>query len=453
MRTHNRKNGNKLTAEYKPSRAVPFVFIVFVLLSLLFWQIFVIYQGYNFAFKVLYIIFAFIVILQMLLALLNKPFEIDQDKDEVSTESVAVAIPVYNEDKKSLSDCLGSILYQTRLPDEIHVVDDGSIDDYQNIKRKFLENARSKGVYATWHKHKKNSGKRNAHATAFSAIRNKNSIVVTIDSDGTLDPLAIAEGLKPFSGPNVQSVASIAISKTVNHSVLTRITDLIFVGFFQLIDRSSMSKLGSVIVNTGSLAFYRMDVINAALKHGYTSETFMGREVHISDDSFLTLFSLLKGRAVQQPTSIVFADMPVTISHHVRQQMRWMRGSFIRSLWRFRYLPATSYAYIRQLLGWFLLAATTTILIILLITRPIFDHVSPPLALFLIAPIIGYMQAARYFSIVRSDVSPGSQIVSFVLAPLATLYSTTVLRAFRFYGMVTPAKNGWGTRNKIEAVK
>lgn len=66
----------------------------------------------------------------------------------------------------------------------------------------------------------------------------------------------------------------------------------------------------------------------------------MSRPVTFSDDSLLTLYALVRGRVVQQPTAVVFTAMPEELGHHLRQYLRWMRGSSLRSRWRVRYLPA-----------------------------------------------------------------------------------------------------------------
>lgn len=169
-----------------------------------------------------------------------------------------------------------------------------------------------------------NLGKRHTHDNAFNSIKTTaNVIVVTVDSDGILDPRAIEEGLKPFIDPRVKSVAGIVIASNAQRNLLSRITDMIFVSGQQLIDRAVMSQFGNVLVNSGGLAFYRSSVIKVAKKHGYTTETFFGRPISFSDDSYLTLFSLLQGRAVQQQSSIVFADMPISLSHHIRQPLRF----------------------------------------------------------------------------------------------------------------------------------
>jgi hyaluronan synthase len=44
--------------------------------------------------------------------------------------------------------------------------------------------------------------------------------------------------------------------------------------------------------------------------------------------------------------------MPETFPHHIRQYLRWMGGAFIRSWWRFRYLPLRSFGFWNHTLAW-----------------------------------------------------------------------------------------------------
>ena len=65
-----------------------------------------------------------------------------------------------------------------------------------------------------------------------------------------LDAEALHEIVQPFSDPRVMSVAGVILAINNRENLLARVTDVIFVGQ-QLIDRSFMSRLGSVMVNSG----------------------------------------------------------------------------------------------------------------------------------------------------------------------------------------------------------
>src|SRR3546814_378296 len=144
--------------------------------------------------------------------------------------------------------------------------------------------------------------------------------------------------------------------------------------------------MGSVLVNSGPLAAYRAPVVRDNLD-SYLNERFMGRPVMFSDDSLLTLYALLRGRAVQQPSAVVFTALPERASHFLRMYLRWMRGSTIRSVWRMRYLPVNRWAYWAHLLRWFQVALSTAVLTWLLLVEPaVYGHTPP--ASFLIVPFL-----------------------------------------------------------------
>lgn len=356
---------------------------------------------------------------------------------------VAILLPVYNEDPGYLRLGLESMLAQTRRPDSVNIVDDGSTSgDYAAVRAWWIQAAQASGISTTWQR-TVNSGKRHAQA---AAVRNSPDadVYVTVDSDSCLAPNALEELLLPFARRQVQSVAGVVLATNHRANLLTRITDLWFTTG-QLTDRSALSAMGAVLVNSGPLAAYRAAVVRDNLD-AYLNETFMGRPVMFSDDSLLTLYALLRGRAVQQPSAIVFTALPEKPSHFARMYMRWMRGSTIRSVWRMRYLPVTGWAYWAQMIRWFQVTLSTVVLGWLLLVEPIHYGTRPP-ASFLVVPfLIGWAQALRYLGIIRSDERIRQRAVTWLLMPAAVIGAWTVLRAMRWYGMATCARTGWGTR-------
>ena len=209
--------------------------------------------------------------------------------------------------------------------------------------------------------------------------------------------------------------------------------------------------MGSVLVNSGVLAFYRGHVILKNLD-AYTHETFFKRPMQFSDDSMLTLYGISEGRTVQQPTCFGFTLMPERLSHHFRQQLRWMRGSFIRSWWRFKYLPLNSYAYWAHFMRWVQTVLGLVVFVCLFVLAPVQNHGLWPWLL-LVPILIGYIQALRYFTVGRSDESNWYRLVTYLMQPIATLWAYFVLRLLRYYAMATCLKTGWGTPANVEVAK
>jgi hyaluronan synthase len=359
--------------------------------------------------------------------------------------NVTVSVPVYNEDERLLVRCLYSLLDQTRLPDHIHVVDDGSKVSYERARAWFLPMAAEMGVGASWVR-TTNGGKRHAQGVTIRATPDAD-VYVTVDSDAILDRHAIAEGLKPFSDAKVQSVAGVFLAVNSRRNLLTRCEDL-WVVTGQLVDRSAASAMGAVLVNSGVLAFYRAQLLRGHLE-AYLGETIAGRPVKFSDDSMLTTFAQLAGKTVQQPTAIAFTAMPENVGHHLRQYLRWMRGSTIRTAWRFRYLRVTSYAYWAHAVAWMQTAIATVTWVAVFVVQPVIDGALVP-SLLLIPVLVVYGQSLRYLSVRRSDESVWSQLATVALAPLMMLWVMFVLRLVRWYAMATCLKTGWGTRADVE---
>jgi hyaluronan synthase len=384
---------------------------------------------------------------QMVLSFLERPHVVDaEERARLDAARLVVNVPCYNEDPEALRQCLASMLAQTRRPDVVHVVDDGSSVDYDAVRRWFCEAAPQAGIEAVWVR-QDNAGKRRAQGVTVRANPDAD-FYLTVDSDAVLDPRAVEEGLKPFADARVQSVAGVVMLANVRRNFLTRASELWFV-VGQLIDRSAMSAMGGVLVNSGALAFYRGSLLRRHLD-GYLNETFFGRPVELSDDSMLTIYALTEGRAVQQPTSFAFTLMPERYGHHRRQYIRWMRGAFIRSWWRFKYLPLGSYAYWTHLLGWVQMALSTGTFLTFFVYVPL--AVDPGLLpYFLVVPLlVGYGQSLRYFTVRREDMSRWEHVQIYLLTPVVAMYSFFVLRLLRYYAIATCRRTGWGTRQQVE---
>ncbi|MGW5679356.1 glycosyltransferase [Streptomyces sp. NPDC003860] len=383
---------------------------------------------------------------QTLLAYAERPHRASPEQQRLLDEAhVAVLVPLYNEDPGWLGRCLGSLLDQTRLPDSVHVVDDGSTVDYIAEQEWFVAACRDAGVRVTWQR-TVNGGKRVAQITAAGQAPEAD-FFLTLDSDADLDRAAVDQMLQPLGDPRVQSVAGVVLSANAHTNLLTRCTDL-YMTSSQLNERSSQSALRSVVVNSGVLAAYRAAVVRDHA-HAYLNETFLGARVEFSDDSMLTLFAKARGRTVQQPTAFALTAMPETLGHHLRQQLRWMRGSAIRTCWRLRYLPLTDYAFWIQAVHLFLTLTCGLIFLWLFFIQPFVIGV--PLWLFVPVPVaLSYVASLRYLTVRREGQSPLGQLGTFALAPLTMIWGMVVLRALKWYGAATCARTNWGTRAEVE---
>lgn len=398
---------------------------------------------------VLYAVAYVWLVLQFGFAYLNRPARVSEfDQRELDRLHVAALVPVYNEDPAALRTCLASLIHQTRAPQQVVVVDDGSTDPeaLEPVRAWFTRAARDADVDGAWVR-QANMGKRPAQMRAMAYAQHAD-VYWTTDSDTVSEPQALGELLKPMANPRVQSVAGIMMAANIRRSLLARLYNMWFVAG-QLLDRSSLSVLGAVWVNSGPIAIYRGDVLR---KHArtYLTESFAGRPVMLSDDSLLTLFAMLGGRTVQQPSAFCFALMPERFGHFCRMYLRWMRGSAIRSLWRAKYLPLTSPAWWVHALRWMSLVVTTLLTMWFLALAPGTYDASAVWWLAGVPLLVGYAQALRWMVVRRSDESATAQWLTWLATPVAVVFSATVLRGLRWYGTATCWRTGWGTRTDVE---
>ncbi|GGQ65229.1 glycosyltransferase family 2 protein [Couchioplanes azureus] len=455
------------TARWTPGRALPAVILMLGATSLWLYHHATRFQNFETevsAFEVVYA-FAFLMFfLQLLLATFDRPKRVTpRQVAALAKLKVVAVVPLYNEDVDAVIATIRGLLGQSRLPDAIFVRDDGSNKvDYLPTELWAIEAANEAGVPLVWVRDR-NRGKRATHVAASLRFGGWADAYLTIDSDSCLAPDALENLIKPLADPEVMSVAGVFLTYNLK-GVIARAVDLICTAS-QLTDRSATSALGSVLVNSGGISLYRARVIDEC-RHGYANEEFFGRRVEFSDDSYLTIQALLRGKTVQQANAFAFCVMPERLGNHRRQFLRWLRGSFIRSFWRFKYLPLDRIAYWLHALKWVQTIASTIIVGWLIAIKPVVDAVAwargggtealladaKMLGITLAMLIVfGYVQLLRIFTVRRSDQSRPAQLFWFlVLAPVATLWQWSVLRVWRLWAIASCMRFKWGTRQQIE---
>jgi hyaluronan synthase len=383
------------------------------------------------------------VALQWVVSWLERPYTVTpQQQACLDQMRVTVNIPVYNEEPVVLDRVMYALFAQTRLPSRVDVVDDGSTnEDYSQVRDYWLAH-HPRSVELNWRRYP-NVGKKRAQARTFGSDPAAD-VFVTLDSDTTLADNALEEGLKPFADPRVHSVAGIELAWNYSRSLLTRIKGVnALIWQFTVCSAQNVAG-GNVLVNRGTYALYRGSMIRETLGP-YIGETLFGRPVMLGDDTMLTLFALNRGRAVQQSSAVCFAMYPETLSHTLRQWTRWMRGTALRTLWRLRYLPLTSW-------GWWYTAITTWsylafVSVLGAVATDFHQARSFAFTALYISAAWMWLVASRMFAVRRSDQRPIDRLEAFMLVPVALLWLTLVLRPMRLLGTVTIHKQGWVTRS------
>ena len=382
--------------------------------------------------------------LQWVLSWRDKPRTVTRRAQRyLDTLLVTVVIPVYNEDPSIVDRVLYALACQTRLPNRIEVVDDGSTVDYTAIRKHWARHM-PPGVEFSWLR-QTNAGKKHAQVKAFRTDHHAD-IFVTIDSDTALERHAIEEGLKPFADARVQSVAGMETAANPDTNWLTRTASARSL-FFQITACGVQSAFGEILVNRGAFALYRAKLLRE-VAIAYVGETFLGFPVKLGDDAALTLFARGRGRAVQQPTAWGFTYYPETLRHHFKQWIRWMRATLIRDCWRLRYLPLTSYGLWFTIINTISFLGMTGVPILIAVYWPASAHFAE--SGYVAMSGWAFVTSLRLLCVRRSDETWPHRLATLIYYPAALLWGILVLRPLRFYGIATWRKQGWVTRQQVE---
>ncbi len=353
---------------------------------------------------------------------------------------VTVAIPVYNEDPGLLDRCLYALANQSRPPQLIFIVDDGSKTDYTPLRR-YWEGRWPAGLEIRWMR-QANQGKRRAHAVVFDAVPDTD-IFVTVDSDTTLDYLAIEEGLKPFRSRGVMSVAGIEMGFNATANFLTRMQCSLQL-FAQGVIGAAWSVAGDMYTNRGPFALYRASAVRKYMPV-YRDEFFCGRRVTLGDDSLLALCASAEGRSVQQLSAFGLTMWPESMSHHLRQRIRWARGRTVRNFWRIKYRPVFSYCWWFTMAGIYSFLFSICLLALIIATWPASE--TDVVRALVILLILSVPNSMRTLCFPRSDETMTDRVILFLVRPVSALWSSVVLaKVVRLWGTCTFLRQGWTTR-------
>jgi hyaluronan synthase len=386
-------------------------------------------------------------VVTLLLAHLYRP-----KRGPVPNLNVSLVIPSKNEDPTMLRAMLASIDRQTVLPNAVYLIENG--DTNGEARLIFNEWAQQTAVRRPKFMYNPNPGKRLAQAMAFAyerdnvPINEKAHVFMTIDGDVQLEPNTTRNGLMPFNDDKVMSVAGLLLGLNRAKNFLTRVVDIGFVSSF-VNGRASWSRLNSVAVNCGGLAFYRSWVVWKYLDE-YLSQTIMGKLASSGDDRMLTGYCALEGKTVYQETSVAFTLLPVNVSHLGRQRARWWRSFWWGGLWLIRRFSPTRAIWWLVLSQYFTFALYTVMIPLILIVDPILNAQFPWI-FFLYISGLSYIRAARTLIVRRPDQSTWDHVLSYILlAPLVTLINLWLCTFLQLWGLVTFYVTGWRTRQKVE---
>ena len=162
--------------------------------------------------------------------------------------TVTVVIPAYNEER-TIGATVSSVLAQTRPPDQVIVVDDGSTDRTGEIAAQFG---------ATVIRPPSNTGTK-AQAQNLALPHAVGEIVVVLDADTVLVPDALEKLLEPFEDPGVAAACSFILPQRIATSwERGRFIEYLFGLTFA---KAVQNRFRTVLVCSGCFSAYRRSVL------------------------------------------------------------------------------------------------------------------------------------------------------------------------------------------------
>lgn len=380
----------------------------------------------------------------ILLSAYSRPWVTTRGQDHwLERQRVSVVLAHYNEDPLLLAKCLESITLQTRLPDSVWVIDDGSSEPAAHDVAEQWARAQEFEVHVESVDH--NVGKRHAQKIAFGA--ETADVFVTVDSDSVLDPDGIREGLKPFADPDIHAVSGAIVGLNWRRNLLTRVLDIEFVNSF-VVGRSAMNRFRCMTVTCGVLAFYRGWVIRKYLD-AYVNQRFLGSAVRAGDDRDLTQYAMLEGRTVHQESAVAYTALPERLSHLIRQRFRWGSSLYRGVTWSYVHLPYGHPGYWVLSFQFVVVALSAVVWGWLLIWEPIVNrsiHFTDVTYLL----ILSCARSIRYLGSIRRNQTTKERWANLALSPLVAVLYTLVLSPVLFISFLGVQERRWWTRREVE---
>lgn len=226
------------------------------------------------------------------------------------TGSVSVIIAGHNEEN-AIERCVRSLWEQSRKPDEIIVVSDGSTDGMVRTVRSLQREGLVQKVHGT----DLRAGK--AAAVNLAAHLCSGDVVVNVDCDCSFDRHALKEIVSPFSSPNVGAVAGNILIRHQERSLWTGFQAIEYLVSISL-GKRAQDMVGLVSCASGAFSAFRKSAIEAV----------GGLDAGGGEDLDVTLRLRKANWAIGfAHEAICYTDPPVSARALVKQRFRWERDA------------------------------------------------------------------------------------------------------------------------------
>lgn len=231
---------------------------------------------------------------------------------------VSVILPVLNE-ADTIEGSIRSLCEQELVRLEIIVVDDGSTDNGPDICRRLAEEGVIRYV-------RLQSRQGKAGALNYGCQIATGEFLVFMDSDSTLDRLALYHLVQPFQDPAVGAVSGNIGVRNPWTNVLTRLQTFEYLCSIS-VGRQFRADVGILSIVSGAFGAFRRQTIQRIGWH----------DPGPGNDSDLTIRVRKLGQTVAfAPRAVCLTKVPTTWRHWMKQRRRWDRNNIKNRLRKHR---------------------------------------------------------------------------------------------------------------------
>jgi cellulose synthase/poly-beta-1,6-N-acetylglucosamine synthase-like glycosyltransferase len=222
--------------------------------------------------------------------------------------TISILIPCHNEEK-SVRATVDSCLRQTRPPDEIIVINDGSTDKTAEILASFGKKITVITIpVATGNK---------SHAQEYGLRFVKTDIFIATDGDTILDEHFVENAEKNFQNPNVHAVGGYVRSMRYNWLTACRAFEYT-IG--QNLYKLGQSHIDFMLVIPGAAGAFRTKTFKKYITFDHDTLT--------EDLDFTYRFHKFGLRINYDRDMIVYTQDPMTLGAYANQMRRWYGGGW-----------------------------------------------------------------------------------------------------------------------------
>lgn len=221
---------------------------------------------------------------------------------------ISILIPCYNEEF-TIERCLLSCINQTRLADEIIVVDDSSTDDTLNILKKFAG-------YIKIVQTSKNTGNK-SYAQEHGLQFVTGDVFVTTDGDTMLNRNFVKIIEKEMADDSVSAIAGYVKSLKYNWITASRALDY---AISQNLDKLAQDYMNFIFVIPGAAGAFRTKVFKEKIPFSHDTLT--------EDLDFTYRLHKMNHKIKYVRSAICYTQDPSSLRAYTNQMRRWFGGGW-----------------------------------------------------------------------------------------------------------------------------